>query len=174
MPTISIICAVYNAEKTIKRCINSILSQSFSNFELLLINDGSTDESGRICDEYARKDSRIRVIHKINEGVAATRQLGLDLSQGEFMIHVDPDDWIEENTLQLLYNSLMTEKSLIAICDYNLISKENVKHINQKPDEMNSLSMMEGILSGRLLGGVCNKLIHSMLYKNGGVNLIRE
>ena len=98
MPIFSIICAVYNAQNTIKKCIDSILSQTVKDWELLLIDDGSTDDSSKICDEYASRDNRIKVIHKKNEGVAATRQCGIDIAQGEYMIHVDPDDWIE-NTL---------------------------------------------------------------------------
>ena len=76
---ISIIVPVYNAEKYLKRCINSIVNQSFCDFELILINDGSTDKSGRICDEYAQIDKRIKVVHKKNEGVSLTRNLGINL-----------------------------------------------------------------------------------------------
>lgn len=170
MPIFSIICAVYNAQNTIKKCIDSILSQTVKDWELLLIDDGSTDDSSKICDEYASRDNRIKVIHKKNEGVAATRQCGIDIAQGEYMIHVDPDDWIENNTLELMYNSSKSTNSLIAICDYSLIDNSGVTYIDQKPERLDSLSMMDGIFSGRLLGGVCNKLIHRDLYKTGGGN----
>lgn len=169
MPIFSIICAVYNAQNTIKKCIDSILSQTVKDWELLLIDDGSTDDSSKICDEYASRDNRIKVIHKKNEGVAATRQCGIDIAQGEYMIHVDPDDWIENNTLELMYNSSKSTNSLIAICDYSLIDNSGVTYIDQKPERLDSLSMMDGIFSGRLLGVVWNKLIHRDLYKTGGV-----
>lgn len=96
MPTISIIVPVYNTEKYLHRCIGSILAQTFTDFELLLIDDGSTDASGAICDEYAAKDNRIRVFHKNNGGVSSARNLGLDNAIGEWITFVDADDWIEK------------------------------------------------------------------------------
>ena len=92
---ISIIVPVYNSEQTLHRCIDSILGQTYRNFELLLINDGSKDRSGEICDEYARKDSRVKVFHKENGGVSSARNLGLDNARGEWVTFVDSDDWID-------------------------------------------------------------------------------
>ena len=94
MPRISVIIPVYNAEKYLHRCIDSILAQSFTDFELLLIDDGSKDNSGTICDEYAAKDSRVRVFHKENGGVSSARNLGLDNAQGEWITFVDSDDYL--------------------------------------------------------------------------------
>lgn len=94
MSKISVIIPVYNTEHYLPRCIESILAQTFTDFELLLIDDGSKDNSGRICDEYAAKDSRIRVFHKKNGGVSSARNLGLDKAQGEWIAFVDSDDWI--------------------------------------------------------------------------------
>ena len=90
---ISVIVPVYNAEKYLHRCVDSILTQTFDNFELLLINDGSNDNSGVICDEYALKDSRVRVFHKENGGVSSARNLGLDNSKGEWIAFCDADDY---------------------------------------------------------------------------------
>lgn len=98
-PKISVIVPVYNSERFLHRCIDSILAQSFTDFELLLIDDGSIDSSGAICDEYATKDSRVRVFHKENGGVSSARNLGLDNAQGEWITFVDSDDWIEEHAL---------------------------------------------------------------------------
>ena len=84
MPQISVIVPVYNTEKYLHRCIDSILSQTFTDFEVLLIDDGSTDSSGEICDEYAAKDSRVRVFHKENGGVSSERNMGLDNAYGEY------------------------------------------------------------------------------------------
>ena len=100
---ISVIVPVYNCEKYIHRCIDSILSQSFTDFELLLINDGSTDSSGVICDEYSQKDNRVRVFHKTNGGVSSARNLGLDESRGEYVTFVDSDDYILEDFFSLAY-----------------------------------------------------------------------
>lgn len=98
-PKISVIVPVYNIEKYLNKCIDSILSQSFQNFELLLIDDGSKDSSGKICDEYANRDSRIRIYHVENGGVSKARNLGLEQAQGEWVCFVDSDDWIEDNYL---------------------------------------------------------------------------
>lgn len=103
MPQISVIVPVYNAEKYLIRCIDSILIQSFPNFELLLIDDGSKDSSGQICDEYATKDSRVRVFHKENGGVSSARNFGLDKAQGEWICFVDSDDEIQN--LEVLSSS---------------------------------------------------------------------
>ena len=98
-PTISVIVPVYNTEKYIHRCIDSVLSQTFPDFELLLIDDGSSDKSGEICDEYAKIDSRVRVFHKQNGGASSARNLGLEKAKGEWVTFVDSDDYVYENYL---------------------------------------------------------------------------
>lgn len=100
-PTVSIIVPVYNAEKTLKRCVNSIINQSYKDWELLLIDDGSTDDSSVICDEYEQKDNRIRAFHKQNEGVSSARNVGLDNAIGEWVTFIDSDDWIEKKMLNI-------------------------------------------------------------------------
>ena len=106
IPQISVIVPVYNVEKYLSRCIESILSQTFTDFELLLIDDGSTDRSGEICDEYAKKDARIRVFHKENSGVSAARNLGLDNAKGELVLLIVMIGW-NVITFNLLYHNLM-------------------------------------------------------------------
>ena len=106
MPTISIIVPVYKAEKYIQRCIDSLLSQTFTDFEILLIDDGSPDSSGKICDEYASKDNRIKSFHKKNGGVSSARNYGLGKSSGEWIMFVDADDWLQEETLQLCIKNI--------------------------------------------------------------------
>lgn len=98
-PKISVIVPVYNVEKYLHRCIDSILAQTFTDFELLLIDDGSTDGSGAICDEYATKDNRVRVFHKENGGVSSARNLGLDNMRGGYLTFVDSDDWVDSTYL---------------------------------------------------------------------------
>lgn len=100
-PKISVIVPVYNVEKYLPRCIDSILSQTFTDFELILIDDGSPDNSGKICDEYAEKDSRVRVFHKPNGGVSSARNLGLDKASGEWITFIDSDDYIEQDFLDI-------------------------------------------------------------------------
>ena len=104
MPVISIIVPVYNVEKYLHRCIDSILAQTFPDFECILIDDGSPDNCPAICDEYAEKDGRIIVIHQKNAGVSAARNTGLDKASGEWIGFVDSDDWLEPNALGKLYN----------------------------------------------------------------------
>lgn len=120
MPIISVIVPVYNAEKYLHRCIDSILAQTFTNFELLLINDGSKDNSGKICDEYAVKDQRIRVFHKENGGVSSARNIGLDNAQGRWIAFADSDDWICENMYEIMLKKLDSCKADLCICDINM------------------------------------------------------
>lgn len=106
---ISIIVPVYNAERYLHKCIDSILNQTYNDIELLLINDGSTDLSGVICDEYAQNDNRIRVLHKENSGVSATRNIGLDNITGEYVTFIDADDWIETSMLNDVYEKIKAD-----------------------------------------------------------------
>jgi len=121
-PKISIIVPVYNAEKYLQQCIDSILIQTYTNFELLLINDGSTDNSGSICNEYAQKDSRIKVFHKQNGGVSSARNLGLYNAQGEWLLFVDSDDKITSETLDLNM-AYQNQHEKIDFIKYSAISK---------------------------------------------------
>lgn len=124
-PKISVIVPVYKVEKYLPKCIDSILQQIFTDFELLLIDDGSPDNSGKICDEYAIKDSRIRVFHKKNGGVSSARNLGLDNAKGEWISFIDADDWIscdflsfdheEADVIQKSYQTISQSGKIIAI-----------------------------------------------------------
>ena len=108
---ISIIIPIYNSEKYLRQCLNSVQSQTFADFEVLLINDGSNDNSGKICDEYAAKDTRIKVFHKENGGVSSARNLGIDEAEGEWICFVDSDDVLEENYLTALVKSSVDSKA---------------------------------------------------------------
>ena len=103
-PKISIIVPVYKVEQYLRRCLDSIVAQTFTDWECILIDDGSPDNSGRICDEYAEKDKRFRVFHQENVGVSAARNKGLDEARGEWIGFVDSDDWIEKEMYEYLYN----------------------------------------------------------------------
>jgi glycosyltransferase involved in cell wall biosynthesis len=113
MPLISIITPVYNAAEHLEKCLESILKQTFKDFELLIINDGSADASGRICDMFAEKDNRIRVFHTQNRGVSAARNLGLSSFKGKFVCFVDADDWIEGDYLSTFYKQIDSKNSLV-------------------------------------------------------------
>lgn len=103
---ISIIIPVYKVEEYLPKCIESILKQTYENLEIILVDDGSPDNCGKICDEYALKDSRIRVIHKENAGVAMARNDGIEIATGDYISFIDSDDWIAENTYEILYKGL--------------------------------------------------------------------
>ncbi len=114
---ISVIVPVYNTEKYLSDCIDSLLKQTYQNLELILVDDGSTDHSGRICDEYSLKDERIKVIHKKNEGVSSARNLGLQNCNGKYIAFVDSDDFVTKNYLELLCQNLLNYKADISICN---------------------------------------------------------
>lgn len=113
---ISVIIPIYNIEKYINECIYSVIKQTYENIEIILVDDGSTDESGKICDLYAQKDTRIQVIHKKNEGLVRARKTGLKRAKGELISYVDGDDWIEPNMIERLYNTLIENDVDVAMC----------------------------------------------------------
>ena len=130
-PTVSIIVPVYNAAHTIGRCIESILNQEYTDFELLLVDDGSADGSGAICDEYAAKDSRVQVIHKENSGVSASRNLALDRAAGDYLQFLDSDDWITPDATSSLVRAMENGPCDMVISDFYRVVGERV---SQKGD----------------------------------------
>jgi glycosyltransferase involved in cell wall biosynthesis len=108
-PKISVIVPVYNTELFIKRCIDSIIGQTFTDFEVILVNDNSTDKSPEICGEYANTDNRIKVIHNaVNRGSSVSRKTGLDIASGTYIQFIDSDDWIEQNMCERLYSTAVS------------------------------------------------------------------
>ena len=127
---ISIIVPVYNAEKFLKRCVESIIAQSYKNIEIILVNDGSEDKSRELCDEFARKDCRIKVVHKKNEGVSSARNEGINQSKGKYISFVDADDWIERDFLFEMYNKLKQYNVNYVTCGYNRVYENHTDIIN--------------------------------------------
>ncbi len=168
-PKISIIVPVYKAEAFLHRSIDSILAQSFTDFEVLLIDDGSPDESGAICDAYAQMDSRIRVIHQANQGVSAVRQRGIELAKGEFVIHIDSDDWVTPDMLESLYEKAMESNADMIICDFYCNYSDREEYIKQQPTHLNHKAVLEDLLYNRLHGACWNKLVRLSLYGRYGV-----
>ena len=113
---ISVIVPVYNVEDYLDRCINSIINQTYKNLEIILVDDGSTDSSGRKCDDFALKDDRIKVLHKENGGVSSARNAGLDVATGDYIGFVDSDDTIESNMYELLFNNAIEYHTKVSSC----------------------------------------------------------
>ena len=144
-PIISIIIPAYNVEKYIHRCLDSILSQTFSNWECILIDDGSPDNSGKICDDYATKDSRFKVIHQKNSGVSRARNAGIDAAKGLWLTIMDSDDWIDSETLQTAYDFTLNNSAEIIQWGYyhstettdldSSIYINDFSLLNMKPEE---------------------------------------
>ena len=122
--TVSVIVAVYNAEQYLRKCVDSIISQTYCNLEIILVNDGSTDSYPQICDEYAKTDSRIIVIHKENGGCSEARNVGIDASNGNWIVFVDSDDFIAPNAIEMLYKSANEHNSDMAMCGVNLFIED--------------------------------------------------
>lgn len=118
LPLISIIVPVYNVKEYVEKCLDSICGQTYNNLEIIVVDDGSTDGSGEICDKYAQLDSRIKVFHQSNAGQSAARNKALDIAQGEYLGFVDSDDWIEEDMYEFLYCLLKENHADISICSH--------------------------------------------------------
>ena len=171
-PKVSVIVAVYNAEKYLNKCIHSILSQTFTDFEVLLIDDGSTDSSGAMCDNYAKQDSRIRVIHQSNGGVARARQTGIENARGEYSIHADPDDMMLPTQLEVLYRKATHSHADMVICDFYKQRARGTKRSKQKPTTLSAASIIDELLSGKLHGPLWNKLIRTSLYARYDITFV--
>ena len=128
MPKISVIVPVYNVQEYLTKCVDSILIQDFRDFELILIDDGSTDQSGLICENYLKMDGRVKVIHKENGGLSDARNVGLDCATGDFVTFIDSDDYIEYNYLERLYNESCNTDADVVICNfYRYYDNANLK-----------------------------------------------
>lgn len=173
-PKISVIVPVYKAEEYLHRCVDSILAQSFTDFELILVNDGSPDNSGAICDEYAQKDNRVKVIHKENGGVASARQCGIDNATGEYTIHADPDDWVEPTMLDELYNKAVEENADMVVCDYYQYKQNKDYYVSQAPRSLEAKDLLRQYLAQELHGSLCNKLIKKEIYSKYEITLPKD
>lgn len=168
MPKISVIVPVYKAEAYLRRCVDSLLAQTFQDFELLLVDDGSPDRSGAICDEYAQQDSRVRVFHKENGGVSSARQCGLDNAHGDYTIHADPDDWVEPDMLEALYAKATAEEADMVICDFYIERNGHQTYRKQQPTSLDHETVLRELFQ-QLHGSCCNKLVKRACYNAYGV-----
>lgn len=167
IPDISVIVAAYNAEKTLAKCLDSILAQTKPEFEVVLMDDGSTDSTGAICDSYSNTDDRVRTFHNSNHGIGYTRQFAINNSKGKYVIHVDSDDWVEHDMLQLLYDKAISDNADMVICDMIEHVGSDVKVTCQQPSDLNWKPVIFDILNNRLHAGPCNKLVRLSCFADG-------
>lgn len=166
---ISIIVPIYNVDNYLEKCIDSILNQALEEFELVLVNDGSTDNSGAICDKYSNKDERVKVIHKKNGGVSSARNVGIKNANGDYIGFVDPDDYIDKYMYKTLYELCEKSNSDIGICklgrqiDGEIINKADDKVIL----ELDNVEAMRELFKGKLYRfSLCNKIFKRECFKD--------
>lgn len=167
-PSISVIVPIYRAEETLLRCLDSLKAQTFKEFEVLMIDDGSPDCCGKMIDDYAQKDSRFKAFHKQNGGVSSARQFGIDHAKGIYTIHVDPDDWVEPTMLEDLYQKALENDADMVICDFFIESYKGQKYIKQQPSALDHLTVQKELFQ-QLHGSCCNKLVKRACYSEGNV-----
>lgn len=161
---ISIIVTIYNVEPYIRKCIDSILAQTHKNFELILVNDGSPDNSLQICNEYAEKDSRVKVVNKVNGGQASARNAGIDVATGDYIGFIDGDDWIEPEMYETLLSKAKQYKSDIVQCAWAVVALDGTKTYECDKDIVENYTNVEALkelvdVTGKLLNtSVCCKL----------------
>ena len=172
-PSISVIIPVYKAEKYLHRCVDSFLKQTFSDFEVLLIDDGSPDNSGKICDAYSVQDKRIKVFHKANGGVSSARQYGLDHAEGKYVIHADPDDWVEPTMLEELYQNAVQNNSDMVICDFIFEYGNNKQIVYQNFKTLDHVYILKKIFQ-QMYGSCWNKLVKTACLRNNNIRFPLE
>lgn len=166
-PIISIIVPVYKVEKYLKRCIDTIINQTYKNLEIILVDDGSPDNSGNICDEYAKKDGRIKVIHKENGGQSSARNAGLDIAKGEYIGFVDSDDYIDEEMYEKLIKIALDTDADIVECECRAGKSDNFSVFGKNTRTMeiyNNIESLEKFYFGEQINGIAN-MVWDKLYK---------
>ena len=169
MPAISIIVPIYNMEHLMRRCIDSLLAQTFTDYELLLIDDGSKDGSWSICQEYARKDARIGIYHKENGGLSDARNYGLSKAIGKYTIFADPDDWVSPEGLDRLYATAEREQADMTMCDLYREDEYSRHYVCQRPQSLQAEDVLKELFAN-IQGFTVNKLIRRDVYTRFGIS----
>ena len=164
---ISLIIPVYKVEKYLEKCIQSVINQTYENLQIILVDDGSPDNCGKICDEYAKKDHRIEVIHKSNGGLSDARNKWLEIAKGEYIGFVDSDDYIEADMYEVLYNLLKQYNADVSICNFYTVSqgKIAIKNAENGIKEYNRIEILkEVLLDNNIQSYAWNKLYKKELF----------
>ena len=166
MELISIIVPIYNTEKYIRRCVNSIMCQTYRNLQIILVDDGSMDHSGMICDELAMQDKRIIVIHKMNGGLSDARNAGLEKAEGDYIGFVDSDDYVEEDMYETLYNEIGKKHADIVSCGYIERFPEYERTLGCQDVVLNKEEAYTFLFKRKLGCSCCEKLFKKKLFAN--------
>ena len=175
----SIIVPIYNSEQLLSNCIDSILAQTFTDFELILVDDGSTDRSGKICEEYAEKDLRIKVLHTCNQGVSMARNLGLSVAQGKYINFIDSDDWVAPNCLEkyaearINYDYDLVYVEMVRISEDGNTSVISLTECSAESDKDLS-GVFASLLECSVFGYACNKSFKRDIIKSNAVSFNKE
>ena len=161
---ISVIVPIYNMEKLMRKCLDSILAQTFQDYECLLIDDGSTDGSPVICDEYAARNPRFIAYHKPNGGLSDARNYGIEHAQGEYTIFFDPDDWVDAGCLTDMYAKVVETDADMVMCDLYYSDSYRQRYSKQEPKALNHYSVLRDIINDNVQGFTVIKLIRRSLY----------
>lgn len=171
MPKVSVVVPVYNVKDYLSKCFDSILAQTITDFELIIVDDGSTDISGNICDEYEKKDSRITVIHQENAGLGGARNTGLKKASGKYILFVDSDDYIEPDLLKITLNKAYGTNADIVVFDYRTVNdKGDTLHIFNEGFNTDKIFFPQKDKQVLLVtSSACNKLYKTELFEKGGI-----
>lgn len=167
---ISVIIPVYNVEKYLKKCVDSVLAQDFSDYEILLIDDGSTDSSGEICDEYAEKNANVTVVHQENKGLGGARNTGISKAQGEYLLFVDSDDWIKGNMLSSLYTAAENANNDVVCFSMEFVDEQGNTTDIKRPYGKKPITLSDFPAVFSLDPYVCNKLFRRSLFNDNSVS----
>ena len=175
-PLVSIIVPVYNAQEYLSKCIESILNQTMKDYELILINDGSNDKSPKICDKYSLKESRIKVIHKENEGVSIARNTGINISRGKYIVFADSDDYVDENWCCEMYKAIINNNRNMIMTGITIYNTRNNNYIinNLNINSDADISMVKKkdffiLYKKQLINSPCNKIYITEIIKSNNV-----
>ncbi len=172
-PLISVIVPVYKAEQFLKKCVDSIVNQTYKNLEIILVDDGSPDKCGELCDEFAKNDDRIKVIHKENGGQSSARNVGLDIMTGEYVGFVDSDDWIEPNMYEKLYGLIEKNNAHIVACGIRcdlphgktVYFNPEYPRVSEKEIFTKTEALKELIINHKITTSACDKLFYKDVFK---------
>lgn len=167
---VSVVIPVYNVENVLEKCINSVLSQTYKNLQIILVDDGSTDNSGNICDAFCKKDDRVAVIHKKNGGLSDARNVGLKQVSGDYISFIDSDDWVSEDFIETLIDNAVSHQADISIVDYAMVFESGkIKYVNNNYKELeifNTREALQQLLIQNISFMVCNKLYKKEIFDN--------